>query len=110
MRFFAILAAVCLMVAAPAFAKDEAAAPKTLAQRVAGLEAAPGFLDLYTEKATGHVFAALPAPGADGVSVRFIYATGLTAGLGSNPIGLDRGNGSSGDIVRFRRIGDKVIA
>lgn len=110
MRLFALLAAACLLVAAPAFAKDEAAKPKTLTERVAGMTAAPGFLDLYTDTATGHVFAALPAPGEDGVAVRFIYATGLTAGLGSNPIGLDRGNGSSGDIVRFRRIGDKVIA
>ncbi|MEQ9504957.1 MAG: zinc-dependent metalloprotease [Hyphomonas sp.] len=110
MRFFVLLAAACLWLAGPSLAQDKAAEAKTLAERVAGMDAAPGFLDLHVDAETGHVFAALPAPGADGVSVRFIYATGLTAGLGSNPIGLDRGNASSGDIVRFRRIGDKVVA
>ena len=77
---------------------------------MAGLEARPGFLDLYVHKDSAQVFAALPAPGADGVSVRFIYSTGLTAGLGSNPVGLDRGYASSGEIVRFRQIGGKVVA
>jgi hypothetical protein len=110
MRLFAILAAVCLWLSPAALAKDEAARPKSLAERVEGLQAVPGFLDLYVDPDTAHVYAALPAPGADGVSVRFIYTTGLTAGLGSNPIGLDRGNASGGDIVRFRKIGDRVIA
>jgi hypothetical protein len=110
MRLFVLLAAACLWLAGPSLAQDKAAQPKALSERVTGMEPAPGFLDLHVDKETGHVFAALPAPGADGVSVRFIYATGLTAGLGSNPIGLDRGNASSGDIVRFRRIGDKVVA
>lgn len=96
--------------AAAAAPKAPADAAKSLTEVVAALEHKPGFLDLYTDPETGKVFAALPAPDADGVSVRFIYATGLTAGLGSNPIGLDRGNASSGDIVRFRRVGEKVVA
>src|SRR3990167_8855006 len=110
MKVFAILTTFCLLACGPALAKGEPEAPASLGETVKGMTAAPGFLDLYVDKETGHVFAALPAPGADGVSVRFIYSTGLTAGLGSNPIGLDRGNASSGEIVRFRKIGDKVIA
>lgn len=110
MRFFAIIAACCLLPSGPAFAQNKDAAPKTLAERVMGMQAAPGFLYLHVDAGTGKVFAALPAPDAGGVSVRFIHATGLTAGLGSNPVGLDRGKASSGVIVRFRRIGDKVVA
>ncbi len=109
MRLIAILAAFLLLASGPALAQGDAK-PKSLAERVAGLEAKPGFLDLYVDKETAQVLAALPAPGADGTSVRFIYSTGLTAGLGSNPVGLDRGNASSGEILRFRRIGGKVIA
>jgi hypothetical protein len=109
MKFLAILAACLLIAAGPVRAQADSK-PKTLEGRVAGLDAKPGFLDLYVDKDTAQVFAALPAPGADGVSVRFIYSTGLTAGLGSNPIGLDRGNASSGEIVRLRQIGGKVIA
>jgi hypothetical protein len=110
MRLFAGIASLCLLLAGPALAQGKAEAPKTLEQKVAGLTAVPGFLDLYVDAEGGKVLAALPAPDAEGMSLRFIYATGLTAGLGSNPIGLDRGNASSGDIVRFRRVGEKVVA
>lgn len=109
MKFFAILASLLLMAAGPALALEEAESG-TLAERVAGLEAKPGFLDLYVDRRSAQVLAALPAPGADGVSLRFIYSTGLTAGLGSNPVGLDRGYASSGEIIRFRLIGARVIA
>ena len=110
MKLAALLAAACLLCAGPALAQAEAAAPASFDARIASLEAKPGFLDLYVDTDSGKVLAALPAPDEDGLSVRFIYSTGLTAGLGSNPIGLDRGNASSGDILRFRKIGDKVVA
>ncbi|ABI77479.1 conserved hypothetical protein [Hyphomonas neptunium ATCC 15444] len=110
MKPAALLAALCLLLTGPALAQDKAEAPPSLEARIETLEARPGFLNLYVDPASGKVLAALPPPDADGVSVRFIYSTGLTAGLGSNPIGLDRGNASSGDILRFRKIGDKVVA
>lgn len=110
MKLDAILAAACLILSGPALAQAKLEAHVSFAGKVESLEAKPGFLELYVDEAAGKVFAALPAPDPDGVSVRFIYSTGLTAGLGSNPIGLDRGNASSGDIVRFRKIGGKVVA
>jgi len=39
----------------------------------------------------GKLLITLPKAGADGVSLRMIHSAGLTAGLGSNPVGLDRG-------------------
>lgn len=69
-----------------------------------------GFFDIFLDEESGRVYGSLPKPDANGVSLRFIYATGLTAGLGSNPIGLDRGAFDSGVIVSFRRIGSKIIA
>jgi len=69
-----------------------------------------GFVDLYLDADGGRVLVALPAPDAEGVALRAIQATGLTAGLGSNPIGLDRGRANAGEIVAFRKVGDKVIA
>lgn len=114
MKLFAILAAIGvtlgLVMAGPALAQGGPQPDASFPDRVASLDARPGFLSLYVDPASGKVFAALPAPDGDGISVRFIYSTGLTAGLGSNPIGLDRGNATSGDIVRFRKIGSKVVA
>lgn len=105
-----MIAACFLLAAGPALAEADGNKAKTLAERVAGLEAKPGFLDLHVDREAGKVLAVLPAPDADGVAARFIYSAGLTAGLGSNPVGLDRGYASSGEIVRFRKIGSKVIA
>ena len=39
----------------------------------------------------------------------FLYTTGLAAGLGSNDIGLDRGQEGAGRIVLFQRVGPKVL-
>ena len=75
-----------------------------------GMEQKSGFFTVFVDEGEGRVLAALPKPDDNGVSLRFIYATGLTAGLGSNPVGLDRGAFDSGVIVSFRQIGDKLVA
>lgn len=79
-------------------------------EAIAPLEYKPGFVDLYLDHDAGAVLAALPRPNDEGLSVRFIYTTGLTGGLGSNPIGLDRGKASGGIIVAFRKIGNQIVA
>jgi len=84
--------------------------PASFGEAIEGLERKAGFFDLYVGGDEGKVLASLPAPDDDGVSLRFIYATGLTAGLGSNPIGLDRGAFDSGVIVAFRRVGNNILA
>src|SRR5262249_48815539 len=45
----------------------------------------------------------------DKFDAEMLYATGLAAGLGSNDIGLDRGQSGQGRVVRFRRIGPRVM-
>lgn len=67
-----------------------------------------GFFDLAIND-ENKVIATLPAPGDDGVMLRMIHAVRLKAGLGSNPVGLDRGWGSSGEILVFRKIGNRVV-
>lgn len=56
----------------------------------------------------GRILVTLPAPDADGLSGRFLYATSLRSGLGSADLRLDRGMLGPEQIVAFRRVGRKV--
>ncbi len=59
--------------------------------------------------AEGALVVTLPKPDSEGVVLRAIHSAGLTAGLGSNPVGLDRGYADEGRIIAFRRIGDRLV-
>ncbi len=63
-----------------------------------------GYFPLYWEERTGTLFLEIPRFDAE-----FLYTTGLAAGLGSNDIGLDRGQGGGGRVVSFQRVGPKVL-
>ncbi len=76
---------------------------------LSGADHRPGFFDIYVNESSNRVLAKLPAPDENGVSLRLIHSARLTAGLGSNPVGLDRGWGEGGRIVTLRRMGDKII-
>ncbi|WP_425408772.1 zinc-dependent metalloprotease [Hyphococcus sp.] len=79
-------------------------------ESVSDFQRKSGFITLFADEKGGRVFAQFPAADEDGVALRAIYASGLTAGLGSNPVGLDRGLFDSGSLIAFRRAGDKLIA
>jgi len=76
---------------------------------LAGLDAREGFLNLYVDEGAGTILARLPLPDEDGVALEAIHTARLTSGLGSNPVGLDRGWGDSGKIVIFRQRGNKIV-
>jgi hypothetical protein len=67
-----------------------------------------GLLPVDVDKAVGRVLLTLPAPGADGTSGRFLYATTLRTGVGSAELGLDRAMIGNTQLLAFRRIGKKV--
>lgn len=124
-----LLLAVLLASAAPAAAarkakekEEKKEAPvadvlPTIAEKTRGLEKRGGFLDLYVDVKAGTLLAALPAPGTaaegrdpgSGELLQLLYQTGLSSGLGSNPVGLDRGLGSETRLVRLRQVGAKVL-
>ena len=102
------------LAAAPPPAKDapgaQSEAPATVAKATAGLEKRPGLLDFYVDARKGKVFLALPAAsGPRGEMGSFIYAESLTSGLGSNPVGLDRGQLGDTRVITFRRVGGRVL-
>ncbi len=46
----------------------------------------------------------------EGISGRFVYVASLETGLGSAPVGLDRGLAGNSRILVFRRVGRKMVA
>ena len=91
-----------LFAAAPAGA--EADRPPSLAERTAGLVRLEGFVDLYWDDATGHLFLELDPAGPE-----LLYQVSLASGLGSNPIGLDRGQLGGTHLLRVERVGPRVL-
>jgi hypothetical protein len=63
-----------------------------------------GFMNFYWEENTGKVFLEIKK-----FDTELLYQTSLSAGLGSNDVGLDRGLMGSTSVVRFTRAGNKVL-
>ncbi|HEV8628979.1 MAG TPA: zinc-dependent metalloprotease [Thermoanaerobaculia bacterium] len=80
-----------------------------VADKVAGLTARPGLLTTYLDRDRGKLWLELPPPGAEGLVGEYLYVEGLVTGVGSNPIGLDRGQLGDSKVVRLRRLGPRVL-
>lgn len=91
-----ILWGMALAVALPA-------APP-IQEKVGGLEKIQGYVPLYWDKAQGKMLLEIERWDSD-----LLYITSLPAGVGSNDIGLDRGQLGRTRLVRFQRIGPKVL-
>ena len=108
LRVFGIVLVLCGLVAGSmATAAD---GDKPIAKAVEGLERHDGLLPVFVNARTGKVLLRLPAPDKDGVQGRYLYQTYLRAGLGSNPVGLDRSAPGDTQVLVFRRAGGKVAA
>ncbi|HXI04596.1 MAG TPA: zinc-dependent metalloprotease [Candidatus Saccharimonadales bacterium] len=88
-------------------AKDES--PQSIAGKIAGTKALAGLLDLHVDAGKGKVWLVLPAAAGSGDGMQLLYEDGLSSGLGSNPVGLDRSRLGRSRLVTFRRIGGKVL-
>ena len=102
-----LFAVVVLGVAAwPAFAAEEL---PSIATKTAGLVPRDGFLRFYPDPAQGKVWLQLPPPDSGGVCASALYTEGIRTGIGSNDIGLDRGQLGEPRVVDFRRAGHRVL-
>jgi len=79
-------------------------ATQTIEERTNGMRKLDGYFPLYWDERGGQLWLEIPRFDAP-----FLFTTGLSAGLGSNDIGLDRGSGGGGRLVRFERVGQKVM-
>ena len=85
-------------------ASAQAQAQATLSQKVAGMERKDGFFPLDWDAKAGKLYLEIPRLDED-----FLLLDQLPYGIGSNDIGLDRGQLGEGRVVHFKRIGGKVL-
>jgi len=85
-------------------APDAPKAPPTIAEKVAGMQKSPGYFPFYWDARAGKIWLEI-----DKWNTEFLYVESLPAGIGSNDIGLDRGQLGTHYIVRFERAGSRVL-
>jgi hypothetical protein len=76
----------------------------SIASRTSGYEKSDGFIPLYFDPRQGKLLLELPHD-----SIRALLVVTQATGLGSNPIGIDRGSDAGTDVVRFDRDGERVL-
>ena len=98
---FSVRALILLLVftSLPLVAKDA-----TPADPLKGTTSSAGFLDVYRDPQNGRLLL-----GVHELDQPFLLVTSLPGGLGSNDVGLDRGQSGSTQIVRFRRVGERLL-
>jgi Met-zincin/Domain of unknown function (DUF5117) len=89
---------------APAGAAQRARPLPSIAERTDGYQRLDGFYPLYWDEPTGTLYLEIPR-----LNQEVLYVSGLSAGLGSNDIGLDRAQLGGQKLVRFERVGAKVL-
>lgn len=93
-----------LTLFAHASAAQERPAPKSFAQTTRGLQKLDGYFPLYYDAERGTLLLEIPR-----FDTEFLYQVSLPTGVGSNPLGLDRGQLGGTHVVRFERVGPKVL-
>jgi hypothetical protein len=101
-------AALCVLAALDAQQPGRGAAQPpartpSIEERANGMTKLDGFFPVYWEERTGNLYLDIPR-----LDTPVLYVTGIAAGLGSNDIGLDRGQEGGGKIVAFERVGPRV--
>lgn len=75
-----------------------------IADKTKQMRKLPGYFSLYWDERKGRLWLEI-----DKWDVEFLYLDSLPAGIGSNDIGLDRGQLGEGRVVKFQRVGPKVL-
>jgi hypothetical protein len=99
---FLLLSFVCLLSWGQS--QSIAQTADSIEEALRGKTAMPGYFPLYWDDNTGRLWMIV-----DKWETEFLYVNSLAAGVGSNDIGLDRGQLGDRRIVFFRKIGAKVL-
>lgn len=93
---------ICLFI----YTNSQLFAQKTtsISEKTQGMDKRTGFFTYYWDAKEGKIWMEI-----DKFTSEFLYIHSLATGLGSNDIGLDRGQLGSEHLVYFQRIGNKIL-
>ncbi|MBU15804.1 MAG: peptidase [Gammaproteobacteria bacterium] len=94
--------ATLVLLAASAF--SHAQILPTIEDTVANAELMGGYFDLYWDASTGKMYWEI-----DELDVEFLYQVSMASGLGSNPVGIDRGQLRGTYVLSPKRIGPRIL-
>ena len=103
-RFRKLLPVVILLLGPALAAAQDAGGLPPIEEKTASMRAIDGFVPMYWEASTGRLWLEISRWDTD-----ILHTTGLASGLGSNDIGLDRGQLAGSRVVRFHRVGPKIL-
>ena len=104
------LPACLLLIAGSAAAQPQrGAGPRadaipSIGDRTTGMKKVDGFFPMYWDDAGGRLFVEVPK-----LDTEVLHSTGFGTGLGSNDIGIDRGALTGSRIVKFERVGPRLL-
>ena len=76
----------------------------TIAEKTVGTQQIAGFFNLYWEDSTGLLFWEIAQ-----LDTEFLYVISMGSGLGSNPVGIDRGQLRGTHVFEAKRVGPRVL-
>ncbi len=88
---------------APSALSQEGPLP-SIEEKTQNADRMEGFFSLYWEDSSGSLYWEIDEPGSE-----FLYQISMGSGLGSNPVGIDRGQLSGTHVLEPRRIGPRVL-
>ena len=75
-----------------------------IADKISGTTAMQGYFNLYWDDASGKMYWEI-----DKLDTEFLYQVSMGSGLGSNPVGIDRGQLGGTYVLAAKRVGPRVL-
>jgi hypothetical protein len=99
-----ILPLLITLLALSSAAAQEKSEARSISAKTRGLQKLDGYFPLYWDAEAGKLLLEIPR-----FDKEFLYQVSLPTGVGSNPLGLDRGQLGDTHVAHFERVGPKVL-
>ena len=102
LRRLVVAAGILTLLLGPAVSRAQSL--PSIEDTVAGAEQLSGYFTLYWNDSTGQMYWEIGSLDAE-----FLYQVSMASGLGSNPVGIDRGQLSGTYVLSPKRIGPRLL-